>query len=104
MSLVCHRYNDCKPFGVVNITKIQMPKKKNINKKITQPIEIKRTLSYEVNNNSECFDPTFTGSPSNVFMNTLKNRMDEYYADTSLLVVHRHERTNSIEMFIHKHA
>jgi hypothetical protein len=81
-----------------------MPKKKNINGNITQPIEIKRTLSYELNNKSECFDPTFTGSPSNVFINTLKNRMDHYYADTPLFVMHCRERANSIEMFIHKHV
>lgn len=104
MSLVCQYYNDCKPFGVVNTTKIQMPKKNNINANITQPIEIKRTLSYELNNKSECFDPTFTGSPSNIFINTLKNRMDEYYADTSLSVARPRERANSIEMFINKHV
>jgi stringent starvation protein B len=104
MSLVCHYYNDCKPFGVVNTTKIQMPKKKNIDENITQPIEIKRTLSYELNNKSECFDPTFTGSPSNIFVNNLKNRMDDYYSDARLTMMHCRERANSIEMFIRKHA
>ena len=100
MSMVCQYYNDCKPAGV-NI-KIQMPKKEQLNESI--PIEIKRTRSYELNNKSECFDPTFIGSPSNIFMNTLKTRMDEYYSENHILSIPRRERANSIEMFIRKHV
>jgi hypothetical protein len=101
MSLVCHYYNDCNLFA--GNLKIKMPKKEKLNENITRPMEIKGHVSYELNNKSECFDPNVSASPSNVFITTLQNRMDKYYADAILISLHRRERANSMEIFIRKH-
>jgi hypothetical protein len=98
---MCYYYSNGKSFEVSELT-INMPKKEKLNESNTKPIEIQRTLSYELNNKSECFDPSTSGSPSNVFMTTLKNRMDEYYSETRLFSIPRRERANSMEMLIRK--
>ena len=105
MSLICHYYNECNQFPQLKTEQIQLPRKNEINKPISSgPIAIKsNNISFELNNKSECFDPNTIHSPSNIFINNLTNRMNEYYSDLSISQEYMTRgRSNSMEMFMPK--
>ena len=63
---------------------IQLPKKSIIIKSTN--IDKKESQYYAVYQNTDRFDPNISSSPPNPFVNTLKNRMNEYYLQNNTLV------------------
>ena len=66
----------------VPVNTIQLPtKRKNVK---TEPIPISTIQSpcFEIRSSVGNFDPTTAGSPPNVFVKALKQRMDNYYTGT----------------------
>jgi len=63
----------------VPVNTIQLPTKRKIVKK-TEPILIpNKRPCFEIRPSVGNFDPNIAGSPPNVFVNGLKQRMDNYY-------------------------
>ena len=65
-------------------TIIQFPKKPIIciNKNTSTNCSL---IQYDVYQVADMFDPNISGSPPNIFVNKLKQRMDEYYANDSAI-------------------
>ena len=63
---------------------IQLPKKSIIIKSTN--IDKKESQYYTVYQTTDRFDPNISSSPPNPFVNTLKNRMNEYYLQNNTLV------------------
>ena len=73
---------------------IQFPKRTiicNNNSKTTNHSH----TNYDVCTIADRFDPNITSSPPNIFVNTLKQRMDIYYANDTSLKLHMNHMSNS---------
>lgn len=67
------------------ISIIHLPNKEKVdmNEKSSYSYNPSYTNSFSLSTSTNVFDPNISGSPPNLFMNSLKHRMDIYYEKKS---------------------
>jgi hypothetical protein len=68
---------------MISIIHLPNKEKLDINQKSSYPYNPSYSNSFSLSTSTNAFDPNISGSPPNLFMNSLKNRMDIYYEKKS---------------------